>query len=106
MAEKGSSTPKRPPMHKTIKTKATDQAKVKDPSQKTSPKKDLQKQNPPLEPEVVIVPIDQAQNQAPSNPQNLPDTGPPAQIPDLPSLPNLPAHIPNPPPLANLPVHI
>ena len=58
MAEKGPPAPKLPPMHKTTKTKATDQAKVKDSSQKTPPKKNLPNQNPPLEPEVVVVPID------------------------------------------------
>ena len=62
MAEKGLPPPKLPPMHKITKTKATDQAKAKDTSQKTPPKKDLPKQNPPLEPGVVIVLIDQAQN--------------------------------------------
>ena len=35
MAEKGQPAPNLPPMHKTTKTKATDQTKGKDPSQKT-----------------------------------------------------------------------
>ena len=90
MAEKGPPAPKLPPTHKTTKTKATDQAKVKDPSKKTPPRKDFPKQNPPLEPEVVIVPIDHVQNHAPLNPQNPPDTGPPVQIPDPPPLPKHP----------------
>ena len=63
-------------MYKTVKTKATHQAKGKDPSQKNPPKKNLSKQNPLLEPQVVVVPIDQAQNQALTNQQNPPDTDP------------------------------
>ena len=94
MAEKGPPAPKLPPTSKTIKTKATDQAKAKDPSQKTPPKKDLPKQNPPLEPEVVVVSIDQAQNQAPPNPQNPPVTNLQHKYMTLQPLPNLPAHIP------------
>ena len=101
MAEKGLPAPKLPPMHKTTKTKATDQVMGKDPSEKNPPK-----QNPPLEPHVVVVPIDHAQNQVPPNPQNPPDTNPPPHIPNLPPLPNLPAHIPNPPPPTPLPGHI
>ena len=50
MAEKGLPTPKLPPTHKTVKTKAIDQANAKDPSQKNPPKKNGPKQNPPLEP--------------------------------------------------------
>ena len=46
MAEKGPSAPRLPTMCKTMKIKATYQAKAKD----------RQQQNPPLVPEVVIVP--------------------------------------------------
>ena len=46
MVEKGLPAPKLPPTQKTTKTKATDQAKGKDPSLKNLPK-----QNPPLEPQ-------------------------------------------------------
>ena len=119
MAEKGPSAPKIPLTPKTTRAKATDQAKAtglvkgRDPSQKNPPKENLPKQIPPLEPQVVVVPVDQAQDQAPPNAQNPPDTNPPPHIPNPPPpsnltvhLQNISAHIPNtqPPPL--LPGHI
>ena len=72
MAEEGLPAPKLPPMYKPTKTKATDQAKVTDPPQ----------QNPPLEPEVVTVPLGQVPDPAPPNPQDPPAPVTPMHIPD------------------------
>ena len=74
----------------TDQAKATDQAKGRETFQRNPPKQD-----PPLEPQVVVVPVDQAQDQDPPNPQNPQDTNPPPHIPNLPPPPNLPAHLQN-----------
>ena len=62
MAERGPPAPKPPTTHKPMKTEATEQARIIDPPQ----------QNPPLEPEVVVVPQDQVPDSAPPNPQDPP----------------------------------
>ena len=67
------------------------------PSKAKPPK---QKLDPPLEPQVVVVHVDQAQDQAPPNQQEPPDTNPP---PHIPNPPLLPTHIPDPEQPANQP---
>ena len=87
MGERGLPAPKPPIKQKPMKIKATEQAKARNPPQ----------QNPQLEWEVVIVPIDHVPNPAFPNPQDHPAPDPTVHIPDPPPLPNLPVHIPNPP---------
>ena len=84
MAEKGPSTPKKPPTPKATRSKITDQAQGRE-IWRNPPKQD-----PPLELQVVITPVDQEQDQDP--PQ---DTKPPLHIPNPPPPPNLPAHLQN-----------
>ena len=84
IVEKGPPTPKIPQTPKATRSKITDQAKGRE------IKRNPPKQDPPLEPRVVIAPVDQAQNQDP--PQ---DTNSPPHIPNLPPPPNLPAHLQN-----------
>ena len=57
MAERGPPAPKLPMVHKSVKTKATEQARITDPPQ----------QNPQPEPEVAVPP-DQVPDPAPPNP--------------------------------------
>ena len=58
MAERGPPAPKLPTMHKPTKIKATEHARIIH----------LPQQNPPLEPEVVVVPPDQVPDLAPPKP--------------------------------------
>ena len=110
MAERGPPAPTLPTMCKPTKTKATEQARVVDPPQ----------QNPPLEPEVVIVPPNQVldpalpnqqDHPAPVPPAHIPDPPPPtkippAHVPDLGQLQIPPAHVPDPVQLQIPPVHV
>ena len=81
MAERGPPVPKLPTAHKPAKTKATDQARAND----------TPEENPPLEPEVVVVPPDQVPHPAPSNLQDPPALVPPAHILDPAQPQNSPA---------------
>ena len=89
MVEKGPPAPKIPSTPKATRSKITEQAKGRE-IQRNPPKQNPQKQDPLLEPQVVIAPVDQAQNQDP--PQ---DTNSPTHIPNPPPPPNLPAHLQN-----------
>ena len=103
MAEKGLPASRLPTSCKTMKTKATDQAKAKDP-----PQIDHQQQNPSLEPEVAIVPPNQVPDPDPPTsdpPAHIPDPPPPPLIPPV-HIPNPPVHVPNPVQLQNPPVHV
>ena len=72
MAERGPHAPKPPTMHNPMKTKATEQARIIDPTQ----------QNLPLDPEVVVVSPDQVPDLALPNPQDPSAPAPPVHIPD------------------------
>ena len=84
--ERGPPAPKLSTAHKPMKTKATDQAIANDSSQ----------QNPPLEPEVVVVLPDQVPDPASHNPQDPPTPAPPAHVLDPVQPQNPPAHVPDP----------
>ena len=88
MAERELPAPKIPPTPKAARAKIADQTRATEPSQKT-PKQNPSRQVQPLEPWVVEVTVEEAQGQAPLNPQ-----GPPPHITN--SLPNLPVHVPDP----------
>ena len=64
MAEKGLPAPKIQLTPKVTRGN-TDQTRAKEPSQKNPPKQNLPKQVQPLEPQVVVVPVGQAQSKAP-----------------------------------------
>ena len=95
MAERGPPAPKLPISHKPMKTTATDQGKITDPSQ----------QNPQPEPEV-IVPPGQVPDPAPPNPQDPPVLAPPVHIPDPVQPQNPPVHLPNPMQPQNPPTYV
>ena len=72
MAERGLAAPKILPTPKATRAKITDQTKAKEPSQKNPPKQNPLRQTQPLEPRVVVVPVEQAEDQDPHNPQDPP----------------------------------
>ena len=92
MAERGPSAPRLPTIHKPMKTKATEQAKIVDSPHQNPPQPGPQ---PQMEVEVLLH-TDQLPDRGLPTPQDPPVPDPPAHIPD-PVQPLDPlAHVPNP----------
>ena len=90
MAERGPPAPRLPTTCKPTKTKATEQARVVDPSQQNPPQPGPQ---PQLEVEVLLHP-DQVPDIAPPNQQDSPAPDPSAHIPDPVQPEDPPVHVP------------